>query len=145
MDTKQKSSKGLRAAIAAIVVVVLLAIGALAYANYGTDSTTSTSPSTATDSVQTEQAAEPAEQANYISYVAVKGQTALAQLKDVNDSVVTEKSTYGEYVASINQLKGGTEGKYWSFYINEKLADVGAGSYTAEGGEKIEWKFQKLD
>jgi len=80
----------------------------------------------------------------YVTYAAVPGVTSLAQLKQANSTVQTVSSSYGDYVDAINGLKGGTDGKYWSFYIDGTLASVGAGSYTQNGGEKIEWKFENL-
>lgn len=88
-------------------------------------------------------ATKPQPQQTTISYTAKAGMTALAQLKQVA-SVVTKTSSYGEYVDSIGGLKGGTDGKYWSFYIDGSLATEGAGAYTSKGGEKIEWKFEKM-
>lgn len=79
-----------------------------------------------------------------INYIGNKGETALAQLKRVAPNVATKQSSYGEYVDSIDGLKGGTDGKYWSFYINGSLATEGAGAYISKGGEIIEWKFEKL-
>jgi hypothetical protein len=79
-----------------------------------------------------------------ISYVAEAHETSLKQLKDEAKNVVTEQSKYGEYVSAIGSHKGGTDGKYWSFYIDGKLASVGADSYVQKGGEHIVWKFQKL-
>ena len=80
----------------------------------------------------------------YVSYTATDGKTSLDQLKESNATVQTKTTEYGEYVDAINSLAGGTDGKYWSFYIDGALANVGAGSYTQMGGEKIEWKFENL-
>lgn len=80
---------------------------------------------------------------NYVAYVAKKDKTALAQLMETTDGVVTKNSSFGEYVDSIGTLKGGTDGKYWTFYVDGRMASVGAGTYVAKGGEKIEWKFEK--
>ena len=80
----------------------------------------------------------------YVSYVAVEGKTSLEQLKELTTSAQTKTTEYGEYVDAINSLVGGTDGKYWSFYIDGTLASVGAGSYIQKGGEKIEWKFENL-
>lgn len=80
----------------------------------------------------------------YIAYKGVKGDNALKTLKEVNKSVVTKTSDFGEYVDSVNNLQGGTDGKYWSFYVNGELASIGADSYIATGEETIEWKFVNL-
>lgn len=80
----------------------------------------------------------------YISYTAVAGKTSLDQLKESTSDVQTKTTEYGEYVDTIGSLIGGTDGKYWTFYIDGEMASVGAGSYTQKGGEKIEWKFVNL-
>ena len=79
-----------------------------------------------------------------ITYTAKAGITSLDQLKTESKDVVTKQSTYGEYVDSIEGSVGGTNGKYWSFYVNGTMSEVGAGTYIQKGGEQIEWKFQKL-
>ena len=82
-------------------------------------------------------------QADVVSYTGEKDKTALVQLKTVASGVVTKSSSYGEYVDAIGSLKGGQDGKYWSFYIDGKMASVGGDAYVSKGGEKIEWKFEK--
>ncbi len=79
-----------------------------------------------------------------ITYQAKAGETSLDQLKLEADNVITKDSEYGEYVDSIEGNKSGIDGKYWSFYIDGTMATVGAGSYVQNGGEAIEWKYQKL-
>ena len=76
-----------------------------------------------------------------ISYSGVAGQNALDLLK-THAQVITKDSSYGPYVDSINGVRGGTNGKYWAFYVNDKLADVGAAAYVTQTGDKIEWKFE---
>jgi hypothetical protein len=80
----------------------------------------------------------------YVEYTAVTGKTSMEQLKESATNVQTKTTEYGEYVDGIGELVGGTDGKYWSFYIDGTLASVGAGSYTQKGSEKIEWKFENL-
>jgi len=96
------------------------------------------------DSAQVQKTEEVKSDPAYVTYNATAGVTSLAQLKEANSTVQTVSSSYGDYVDSINGQKGGTDGKYWSFYIDGTLASVGAGSYTQKGGEKIEWKFENL-
>lgn len=95
-----------------------------------------------------QQAAQQAQQAtsqvsDVVTFTAVADQTVLAQLKANNDTVVTKDSAYGEYVDSINGKVGGTDGYYWSFYVDGQMASIGAGDYKTTGGEKVEWKFEK--
>lgn len=79
-----------------------------------------------------------------IVYTAIPGETSLEQLKKEADGVITKTSEFGEYVDTIEGHQGGTDGKYWSFYIDEVMSSIGADSYTQKGGEIITWKFQKL-
>ena len=94
--------------------------------------------------ISSQQAKPAVQHRTDISYIAKAGVTSLDQLKTEADDVVTKQSQYGEYVAAIEGSIGGTNGKYWSFYVNGTMSDVGAGTYIQKGGEQIEWKFQKL-
>jgi hypothetical protein len=76
-----------------------------------------------------------------VTYDGVEGKTALALLQQ-KATVVTKDSSYGPYVDSVNGVQGGTDGKYWAFYVNGTLAQVGADAYTTKTGDKIEWKFE---
>lgn len=78
---------------------------------------------------------------NTIAYDGVEGKTALELLK-AKATVVTKDSDYGPYVDSINGVAGGSEGKYWAFYVNGQMAPVGADAYKTKTGDKIEWKFE---
>jgi hypothetical protein len=92
---------------------------------------------------QTEQAEVEQNDETQITYAATAGKTALEQLLELNDTVVTQEASYGTYVDSINGLKGGENGAYWIFFVNGEMASVGADAYIAEGGELIEWKYQE--
>ncbi len=75
-----------------------------------------------------------------LSYQGQAGQNALALLKK-HATIQTKHYSFGDMVASINGVKG--EGpKYWTFYINGKMADVGAGSYQTKSGDTLTWKLQ---
>lgn len=81
-------------------------------------------------------------QTTYVMYDGVEGQNALDLLKKYA-TIETKHYSFGDQVTSINGTAGNGP-KYWSFYINGKLADVGAGSYTTKNGDRIEWKLQQL-
>ena len=76
-----------------------------------------------------------------LTYRGEDGKNALDLLK-AHATVVTKDSSYGPYVDSINGTQGGTNGKYWTFFVNGAEASVGAGSYTTKAGDSIEWKLQ---
>lgn len=81
-------------------------------------------------------------QTTYVKYQGEEGQDALTLLRKYA-GVETKHYDFGDLVIAIN----GTEGngpKYWSFYVNGKLSDVGAGAYTTKDSDSIEWKLQTL-
>ena len=133
MNKAIKTQKNIIIAVVLVAVVLLLSIITHVYS-------------------QPQQNATPKPQANAqkveqkvpetISYVAEKGKTALAQLQETA-KVGTKTSEYGVYVECINGIKGDA-GNYWTFYVDGKMASIGAGEYVAKGGEKIEWKFEKM-
>lgn len=91
-----------------------------------------------------EQIEKPARARTNITYTAKAGITSLQQLQNEADNVITKDSSYGQYVDAIEGHRGGTDGKYWSFYIDGTLSQIGADTYKQRGGEQITWKFQKL-
>lgn len=79
-------------------------------------------------------------QVTNIQYQGVKGQTALDLLKQ-KASVQTKHYKFGDMVTSINGVSGNGP-KYWSFYVNGKMSDVGASTYITKNSDQIEWKLQ---
>lgn len=123
-------------AIAALLLIIaLLATGFLRQDD--SNSATDTSKVIANENITTQSE-------DYVTYTATSEGSALEQLQSINDSVEVVESELGKYVDSINGLKGGTDGKYWTFYVNGEMASVGADAFNPEGGEVIEWKFQAL-
>ena len=47
----------------------------------------------------------------------------------------------GVFVESIAGFKGGTDNKWWQYWVNDKLGEVAADKKKVEGGNKVEWKF----
>lgn len=82
-----------------------------------------------------------AETATQVEFTAVKDKTVLEQLQSKTE-VTVKDSQYGPYVETINGLTGGTDNKYWSYYVDGQMANIGAGEYKTKGGEKILWKFE---
>ena len=77
-----------------------------------------------------------------ISYDCEKGKTAYdLLLKKTNNQVVVKDYPFGKLVEAIQDTKGGTEGKYWLYFIDGKSATVSADNYHCQNKEKVEWKF----
>jgi len=81
-------------------------------------------------------------QTQFVDYNGAKGQSALSILEKCTQ-VQVKHYVFGDQVISINGTAG-TGPKYWSFYVNDKLSSVGAGTYITKDSDKISWKLQKL-
>ena len=45
-------------------------------------------------------------------------------------------------INSINNAVGGTDGKYWQYYVNSDLPNVGADKYILSNGDILTWSFE---
>lgn len=82
------------------------------------------------------------EQSSEISYQGVEGKTAMELLKD-SHKVEVKSFDFGDMVQSIDGKTAG-DGEFWGFYVDGKLAPVGAGEYETKNGETITWKLEKI-
>jgi len=72
-------------------------------------------------------------------YSGKEGVNALMLLKE---HAVVHESTPG-FVDSINGGKAeSSKHEYWAFYVNGKLASVGAAQYITHDKDQIEWKIE---
>jgi hypothetical protein len=74
----------------------------------------------------------------------VESENALALIKRTH-SVVTKDYEFGTLVESIDGVKNGTDNKYWILYVNGKQATVGAGAYTIQKNDTIEWRHEAYE
>jgi hypothetical protein len=131
------SSKSILAVIIALVISIIGATG-LVVATHTPQRATVATSSTA-QSAAVKAATKPF---THLSYAGEDGKNALELLKKHDGNVITKQSSLGEYVDSIDGVKGGTNNKYWTFYINGVQSQVGAGAYVSKSGDNIEWKFE---
>lgn len=80
---------------------------------------------------------------DFKTYQIEYGKTALDLLNE-NSKIILKGKGVNAYIISINGEEALSENReYWAFYINGKMAEVGAGSYKLKSGDKIEWKIEK--
>jgi len=48
----------------------------------------------------------------------------------------------GVFIESINGLKGGTDNKWWQYWVNASLGENAADKKEIKTGDVIEWKFE---
>lgn len=63
--------------------------------------------------------------------------------KTAGVEVATTKYDFGVMVNSVGAYNGGDDGKYWMYYVNSKVPEVGADQYKVGAGDVVEWKFEK--
>lgn len=51
---------------------------------------------------------------------------------------------YGILIDQIGHMPGGTDGKYWLWYENNRMGQVASDAYKLQNGDVIEWKFVNL-
>jgi cytoskeletal protein RodZ len=139
-NNKALEGKGMnktKTLIIAAFVVVLGAIGVTTFVLTGQQQPAAQS----NNQTSQQQEQTPKQDPNIVTFRGLPDETVLDQLK-ANATVEVKDSSYGPYVDSINGIKGGTDGKYWGYYVDGTMAQVGAGEYKTKGGEKIEWKFE---
>ena len=51
---------------------------------------------------------------------------------------------YGILIDQIGPMAGGTDGKYWLWYENNRMGQVASDAYKLQNGDVIEWKFVNL-
>lgn len=81
--------------------------------------------------------------ATEVSYDGVAGKNALALLKASHKTETKSYKGLGELVTSIDGVKADSK-HFWSFYVNGKQAQVGAGAYTTKSGDKLTWKLEVI-
>lgn len=70
------------------------------------------------------------------------GDTAYDVLETATDgNLVAPESEFGRFIEEIAGVAPSTEGEYWAFITNGRMADVGADSYTVQNGENIRFSL----
>ncbi len=57
--------------------------------------------------------------------------------------IILEIQTYsvGIFIITIGDQKNGQDNNYWTYYVNDKFANIAADKYLLKAGDKVEWKF----
>lgn len=79
-----------------------------------------------------------------------EAQTVFGALKDLSQEKNFELKynnnyKYGVFVESIAGVPNGKDGKYWQYYVNDKLGEVAADKKEVKVGDKVEWRFERVD
>lgn len=75
------------------------------------------------------------------SFSFTPGETAL-QLLNKTHSIQTIGKEKNAFITVIDGEKADSKKEFWSFSVNGKQAEVGAGSYLLKNNDTIEWKIE---
>jgi len=53
----------------------------------------------------------------------------------------TKSYSLGVFIETIGDKKNGSDNKYWTYYVNDRFAQVAADKFELKAGDKVEWKF----
>ncbi len=82
-------------------------------------------------------------QKDFIKQEIISGKTALDLTKE-KTNIKAKGEGVNAYVTEINGQEAlNSKKEYWAFFVNGKMAEIGAGSYQLKEGDKIEWKIEK--
>jgi len=81
--------------------------------------------------------------------IPLENSTVFSLLEEVSarENFKVESKVYegmGVFVESIAGVKGGTDNKYWQYWVNGELPMVDADKKAVKKGDKVEWRFSPL-
>lgn len=127
-----------------LTVAIVMVVGVLGFGVYSIIKPDASSESSVQTTTQTNvQAASFSEDGKIVTYQGEEGITALTTLESMT-SVNSQDSSYGKFVTGVNGVEADSSSEYWAFYVNGKLSDEGAGTYSAKANDKLEWRLEKL-
>lgn len=57
-----------------------------------------------------------------------------------------QDSDFGFFVDEIDGVASSTStNEYWTFYVNDEMAQVGVSQFEVQNGDVIEWKYEKAE
>lgn len=60
-----------------------------------------------------------------------------------NWQLEVQNTQYGALVNAIDGRVNGQGNKYWIYYVNGEMAQVGAGDYIVQPGDRVEFRFEE--
>jgi len=64
--------------------------------------------------------------------------------EDLEIILETQMYSVGVFINVVGDKKNGQDNNYWTYYVNDKFANVAADKYILKVGDRVEWKFSKL-
>jgi len=86
-----------------------------------------------------------AENVSEFSYDGQDGRTALELLLEHDPDAQVQGEGENAYVTAIRGREADPSTEFWSLYVDDEMAQVGAGALETEDGQTITWKLEEID
>jgi len=57
--------------------------------------------------------------------------------------IMVEETSFGPFVQAIGKKQGDKQ-RFWAFWVNDEMSEVGAGEYLIQAGDRIGFKYSAL-
>ncbi|MFI2102148.1 DUF4430 domain-containing protein [Isoptericola sp. NPDC019693] len=101
-----------------------------------------TSPSV---SASVEASEQVAENVGEFSYEGEDGKTALELLQEKDPDAQVQGEGENAFVTAIRGREADPATEFWGLYVDDEMAQVGAGSLETEDGQTITWKLEEIE
>ncbi|MEU2200021.1 DUF4430 domain-containing protein [Isoptericola sp. NPDC019482] len=126
----------------ALLPATALAAGLLAGCS---DDTAPDAGSSASASASVDATEQVAENLSEFSYPGEDGKTALELLQEKDPDAQVQGEGENAYVTAIRGREADPATEFWGLYVDDELAQVGAGSLETEDGQTITWKLEEIE
>jgi len=143
------SNKKIAATIFFVVILAILSYGAIAYKTYWSKPSLDESLIVGNDLQNEASYIINYEEENIDEYkiVVSENSTIFSLLEELAGKENFEVETVfypemGIFVKSIGEAEGGTDNKWWQYWVNGSLGETAADQKQVKAGDVIEWKFE---
>jgi len=109
------------------------------------DGGSSDAGSTASASASVDATEQVAENVGEFSYEGEDGKTALELLQEKDPDAQVQGEGENAFVTSIRGREADPETEFWGLYVDDEMAQVGAGSLETKNGQTITWKIEEIE
>jgi hypothetical protein len=86
-----------------------------------------------------------AENVGEFSYEGEDGRTALELLQEKDPDAQVQGEGENAFVTTIQGREADPDTEFWGLYVDDEMAQVGAGSLETEDGQTITWKLEEIE
>ena len=130
--------------LSGVLVIVLLLLIASSFINRSTKQVKITQKAATVENVNIKQKIYISQKDIRENNISINQGTTALDLLQQTSQVEIKGDGKNAFVVSVGGLKADEKKKeFWAFYVNDKQALVGVGSYILKDKDKIEWKIKQ--